>query len=341
MTGSKQPKPLALTPGEPAGIGPDITITAWLARHREEIPPFLYLGDPELLLRRASALGHSIRAETAAASDAMAAFADVLPCLEGLPSMAATAGTVDQSNAPDIIASIRKGVELVAAGQAGAIVTNPIQKSALDAIGFGFPGHTEFLGSLATELFGKPSTPVMMLASPELRVVPLTVHIALADVPHALTTEAIVDKASIVARDLKARFGIDKPKLAVAGLNPHAGESGMFGTEEEQTIRPAVETLRAAGIDIVGPLAADSMFHLQARAGYDAALCMYHDQALIPFKTLAFDHGVNVTLGLPFVRTSPDHGTALALAGKGKAKASSLIAALRLADALAVREAGD
>jgi 4-hydroxythreonine-4-phosphate dehydrogenase len=217
-------------------------------------------------------------------------------------------------------------------------VTNPIQKKALNDVGFAFPGHTEFLGALSDELFGGRGTPVMMLAAGKFRVVPVTVHIPLASVPAALTTERIVETGKIVARDLKARFGVTSPRLAVSGLNPHAGEEGMLGAEDLAVIAPAVDVLRAAGLEAVGPLPADTMFHPAARETYDAALCMYHDQALIPIKVIAFDEAVNVTLGLPFVRTSPDHGTALALAGTGKAKATSLIAALRMADILANRE---
>ena len=331
--------PLALTLGEPAGIGPDIAIGAWLARDAAAIPPFLFVGDAGLLRRRSEAIGSEIRVESVEATDAAAVFQHALPCLVGAPAVSGAPGTVDPADTGAVIGSIETGVRLVLAGAAAALVTNPIHKKALNDAGFPFPGHTEYLGALSQKLFGIAATPVMMLAGPDLRVVPVTVHIPLADVPRRLTTGLIVETGKIVARDLTRRFGIAAPRLAVSGLNPHAGEEGMLGSEDETIVRPAVEALRAAGIDAAGPYSADTMFHKEARARYDAALCMYHDQALIPLKTLAFDEGVNVTLGLPFIRTSPDHGTALPLAGTGKARAASLIAALRMAGELARREA--
>ena len=236
-------------------------------------------------------------------------------------------------NAAATIESISRAVEAVRAGHARAVVTNPIAKAALYEAGFGFPGHTEFLGELAKD-WGEPGFPVMMIWSRTLAVVPVTIHIALAEAPRALSTELIVKTARIVDHDLRHRFGIARPRLAFAGLNPHAGESGAMGREEITIIAPAIAALRAEGVDAVGPLPADTMFHANARARYDVAVTMYHDQGLIPVKTLAFDEGVNVTLGLPFVRTSPDHGTAFDIAGKGIANPASLIAALRLADRL-------
>jgi 4-hydroxythreonine-4-phosphate dehydrogenase len=328
--------PLVLTLGEPAGIGPDITIDAWLARREAHIPPFLVTGDPALLQRRAADLGRTIRVAEVHPCDCLACFDTAIPCLEGMPPVAGRPGILIQSDASAVVASIRKAVELVHAGEASAIVTNPINKKALKAIGFPFPGHTEFLGSLGEEIFGQKASPVMMLVGADLRVIPVTIHIPLADVPGALTTDLIVRTGEIVARDLRARFGIDQPRLALSGLNPHAGEEGVLGHEDASIVRPAVEALCAAGIDAIGPLAADTMFHPEARSQYDAALCMYHDQALIPVKTLAFDEGVNVTLGLPFVRTSPDHGTALSIAGSGQARTTSLIAALKLAHRLSL-----
>ena len=214
-------------------------------------------------------------------------------------------------------------------------MTCPIAKKPLYDAGFRFPGHTEFLGHLAELATGRPARPVMMLAGPDLRAVPVTIHIALAEVPRRLTTALIVETAAITAADLADKFGIHKPRLAVAGLNPHAGEGGAMGTEDEAVVRPAVEELQRRGIDARGPLPADTLFHPRARATYDAAICMYHDQALIPAKALAFDESVNVTLGLPFIRTSPDHGTAFDIAGKGIARPDSLIAALKLARAMA------
>jgi 4-hydroxythreonine-4-phosphate dehydrogenase len=332
-------RPLVLTLGEPAGVGPDIAIDAWLAREQARLPPFIFAGSADLISRRAKELGRSVRVERTSAEEAVGAFRDALPCLEQAPAVVGAPGVLSPADAEAVVASIRTAVELVRAGKASAVVTNPIQKKALHDAAFPYPGHTEFLGALSEELFDEPAFPVMMLAGPELRVVPVTVHIPLAQVPRALTTARIVEAGQVVAYDLSLRFGIAQPRLAVSGLNPHAGEGGMLGVEDMTVVRPAVEMLRTAGIDAVGPLPADTMFHAEARRTYDAALCMYHDQALIPLKTLAFDDGVNVTLGLPFVRTSPDHGTALPLAGTGKARATSLIAALRLADELAVREA--
>jgi len=243
----------------------------------------------------------------------------------------ATPGKPDGSSAPAAIASIRRAVSDVLAGQAAGIVTNPVAKNVLYRSGFAEPGHTEFLAKLAEEAIGKASRPVMMLWSPELAVVPVTIHLPLKDVVSRLTFELVVETGRIIAHDLTKRFGILRPRLAVAGLNPHAGEDGALGEEDAAIVAPAVERLRAEGIDAVGPLPADTLFHERARAAYDVALCMYHDQALIPIKTLAFDHAVNVTLGLPFVRTSPDHGTAFDIAGKGTADPSSLVASISLA----------
>jgi 4-hydroxythreonine-4-phosphate dehydrogenase len=233
------------------------------------------------------------------------------------------------------VAAIRRAVADVLAGSAAAIVTNPVAKNVLYNSGFAEPGHTEFLARLVQEGSGKMLRPVMMLWSPELAVVPVTIHLPLKEIFQRLSTELIVETGRIVARDLAQRFALPRPRLAIAGLNPHAGEAGMLGEEDRAIVAPAVAALIAEGIDARGPLPADSMFHQAARASYDAALCMYHDQALIPIKTLAFDHAVNVTLGLPFVRTSPDHGTAFDIAGTGTADPASLIAALRLAARLA------
>jgi 4-hydroxythreonine-4-phosphate dehydrogenase len=245
----------------------------------------------------------------------------------------------DSANAGAVIEAIRCAVELTMAGRAHAVVTNPIAKSVLYASGFGFPGHTEYLAHLAGAALGRAFTPVMLLAGPELRVAPVTIHIPLAEVPGALTSKAIVGAARIMSHDLSLRFGVARPRIAISGLNPHAGEDGSLGAEDGTIIAPAVAELRAGGIDAVGPLPADTMFHAEARATYDAALCMYHDQALIPAKTLGFHDSVNATLGLPFVRTSPDHGTAFSLAGTGTARPDSLVAAIRLASTMASAEA--
>src|SRR6266700_2654210 len=324
--------PLALTLGEPAGIGPDITIAAWRRRGEFGLPPFYAVVDADFLAQRAERLQLPIRVTSVEPEAAAAVFASALPV--GSLGMRVTAqpGRPDHSSAPAAIASIRRAVADVMAGRAAALVTNPVAKAVLYQAGFSAPGHTEYLAQQAT---GKPTPTAMMLWSPELAVVPVTIHLPLREVPGRLTVELIVDTARIVARDLEARFGVARPRLAIAGLNPHAGEAGALGEEELDVVAPAVERLRADGIDARGPLAADVMFHAAARSTYDVALCMYHDQALIPIKTLAFAHAVNVTLGLPFVRTSPDHGTAFDIAGTGRADPSSLIAALRLAASIA------
>ena len=324
-------RPLALSLGEPAGIGPDITIAAWLRRAELRLPPFYLVGDPNYVAQRASALGARVPIATVVPEEAEQAFTTSLPIVDCGVTITAKPGKPDDTSAPAAIGAIDRAVADVFAGKACAVVTNPIAKNVLYRAGFAEPGHTEYLAKLAEQQTGKAAHPVMMLWAPELAVVPVTIHLPLAQAPTALSTDLIVTTGRIVARDLKERFGIAKPRLAIAGLNPHAGEDGTIGTEDRDVVAPAVRTLIADGIDARGPLSADTMFHPAARATYDAALCMYHDQALIPIKTLAFDHGVNVTLGLPFVRTSPDHGTAFDIAGTGKADASSLIAALKLA----------
>ena len=327
-------RPLALTLGDPAGIGPDITLLAWLAREQEAIRPFVLLGDPNVLAARAEALG--LRVPVATVSDPVVAeerFAEELPVLPVIVTGTVEAGRPDEAAAPAIQNSIEQAVRLVQNGEARAVITNPISKAMLYRGGFAFPGHTEYLASLAGS--GKQAPhPVMMLASGALKVVPVTIHIPLKEVPRSLTKQLIVATIEITARDLGRFFGIERPRLAVSGLNPHAGEEGSLGREEIETILPAIETARAKGFHVTGPYPADTLFHAGARASYDAAICMYHDQALVPLKTLAFEEGVNVTLGLPFVRTSPDHGTAFAIAGTGKANPRSLIEALRLADTM-------
>lgn len=326
--------PLAVTCGEPAGIGPDVTLAAW-ARGRADLPAFFVLGPADLYRARARLLGLDVPVETVEPEAATEVFGRALPVVDlGLPHRGAP-GVLDPVDAPVVIAAIERAVALVAAGRASAVVTNPLNKHALYAVGFTHPGHTEFLGALAATVAPPPDgiawRPVMMLAGPHLRTVPVTVHVSLARAAAELDAETIVATGRIVAHDLATRFGIARPRLAIAGLNPHAGENGAMGREDIAVVAPAVARLVAEGIDARGPLPADTMFHARARAGYDAALCMYHDQALIPVKTIAFDETVNVTLGLPFVRTSPDHGTALDIAGSGRADPSSLEAALRLA----------
>src|SRR6202140_2276061 len=330
-------KPLALTSGEPAGIGPDITLAAWLRRTELKLPALYLLGDPDFLRHRAKLLGLTVAIAEIRAEDAFAAFPDVLPVVATGHPATAQPGQPDHSSADAAIASIRQAVSDVAAGRAGAIVTNPIAKSALYRAGFRHPGHTEFLAELAAA-GGPAPQPVMMLWSPALLVVPVTIHLSLRDAIAQLSSELIVTTARIVVADLKTRFGIASPRLAVSGLKPHAGEDGSLGTEDRSIVAPAVEILRGEGIEIRGPLPADTMFHDAARKTYDCAICMYHDEALIPIKTLAFEDAVNVTLGLPFIRTSPDHGTAFDIAGTGKANPSSLIAALRLAARMAATQ---
>jgi 4-hydroxythreonine-4-phosphate dehydrogenase len=329
--------PLALTLGEPAGIGPDIAIAAWRRRAELALPPFYIIADSAYLARRAERLGVALPLRAVAPGAAPDAFATALPVVELGLAVGAEPGRPDASSAPAAIAAIRRAVADVLAGAASAIVTNPVAKNVLYRSGFAEPGHTEFLARLAAEATGRTAHPVMMLWSAELAVVPVTIHLPLAEVPAKLDRALIETTGRIVDRDLRDRFGITRPRLAVAGLNPHAGEEGALGAEDLAIVAPAVERLRAEGIDARGPLPADTMFHPAARASYDAALAMYHDQALIPIKTLAFDHAVNVTLGLPFVRTSPDHGTAFDIAGTGRADPSSLIAAIRLAARLAAR----
>jgi 4-hydroxythreonine-4-phosphate dehydrogenase len=331
-------RPIALTLGEPAGIGPDLAIAVWRQRAALDLPPFYVLGDPSFLAHRATLTGPPVSLRTGEPAEAASAFADALPVVDIGTAVTTQPGHPDDASAPAAIASIGLGVDHVLSGKAAAIVTNPVAKNVLYRSGFSEPGHTEYLAKLAARATGQLRRPVMMLWSPELAVVPVTIHLPLSEVPAALDTDIIVETGKIVAKDMARRFGIIDPRLAVAGLNPHAGEDGAMGAEDRAIIQPAVDRLKGLGIAARGPLPADTMFHPAARATYDAALCMYHDQALIPIKTLAFDHAVNVTLGLPFVRTSPDHGTAFDIAGTGRADPSSLIAALRLAARLAARD---
>jgi 4-hydroxythreonine-4-phosphate dehydrogenase len=324
-------KPLALTLGEPAGIGPDLALTIWRRRAELGIPPFYIVADAEFLGRRAAQLRLDVPLATVTPVSAASAFGTALPVVPLDVAITAEPGHPDRSSAPAAVASIRRAVADVMAGAAAAIVTNPVAKNVLYNWGFAEPGHTEFLAKLVQEATGKSLRPVMMLWSPELAVVPVTIHLPLREIFNQLSSALVVETGRIVAHDLATRFGLAHPRLAIAGLNPHAGEAGTLGDEDRSIVAPAVAQLVAEGIDARGPLPADSLFHEQARATYDVALCMYHDQALIPIKTLAFDHAVNVTLGLPFVRTSPDHGTAFDIAGTGRADPASLVAALRLA----------
>jgi 4-hydroxythreonine-4-phosphate dehydrogenase len=332
------PLPLALTMGDPSGIGPDIALAAWMGRATNAIPPFIMLADPAMLAARARVLGLAVPIICATPEDAVRLFDKALPVLPLESPVTDTPGLPDSANAPAIIQAITDAVRLTREGKTCAVVTNPIAKHVLAASGFGFPGHTEFLAHLADQDGLGPYRPVMLIWSELLAVVPVTIHMAIKDVPQRLTTDLIIETGRIVDRDYRTRFGIKHPRLALCGLNPHAGEGGLMGLEDDAIIAPAVLALQAEGIAARGPLPADTMFHPRARAEYDVALGMYHDQVLVPVKTLAFDDGVNVTLGLPFIRTSPDHGTAFSLAGTGAARPDSLIAALKLAARLAETE---
>lgn len=349
--------PLALTMGEPAGIGGEIALMAWRTAQAERttqaersdasgatLPPFFIIDDPARLAALALRIGADVPLEVIAkAAEARAVFPRALPVLPLDQPFTVQTGQPDPANAGAVLESIQRAVALTQNGQAAALVTNPIHKDTLYQAGFEHPGHTEYLGALAgltkagaTEI----QTPVMMLACPGLRVVPVTVHLPLAQVARELTSAAIIHAARVTTQALRQDFGIPQPRLAVAGLNPHAGEGGALGREEIDIIIPAIEALRRENIQIEDPAPADSLFHAARRETYDAALCMYHDQALIPLKTIDFMGGVNITLGLPFIRTSPDHGTAFGLAGSGRADPASLIAALKTAHLMAAARAG-
>jgi 4-hydroxythreonine-4-phosphate dehydrogenase len=320
--------PLALTMGDPAGIGGEIALASWTAL-RTTGPAFFAIDDPA----RLAAIDPRVPlAPIAEPEEAQARFAEALPVLPLSLAAPSVPGRPDGRNAPAVIGAIERAVALALAGRAAGVVTNPISKSVLYAAGFAHPGHTEFLSALTGG-----AQPVMMLVGPGLRVIPVTVHVALRAAIAMLSTELIVRIGRIAAAGLARDFGIARPRLAVAGLNPHAGEAGALGSEDHEIVAPAVAALADAGIDASGPYPPDTMFTPAARVRYDAALCMYHDQALIPLKTLDMAHGVNVTLGLPIVRTSPDHGTAFDIAGKGCADPASLIASLRLASSMAAQ----
>ncbi len=318
--------------GEPAGIGPDIIVEAWSRRQTLGLPHFTVIGDAAILEQRNKLLGLNVPVHRLSDSSDALACDNALPVIQTENRMNCAPGKAVQANSAAVIEAIERGVDLVISGEFAALTTCPINKKALYDSGFAFPGHTEYLAFLSNKITGEVCRPVMMLAGPDLRSVPVTVHIALNQVKQALDRDSIVETARITAHDLRQKLQISDPVLAIAGVNPHAGEDGAMGTEEIEIIRPAIEILQKEGINAIGPLPADTMFHQRAREAYDVAICMYHDQALIPAKTLAFDDAVNVTLGLPFVRTSPDHGTAYDLAGTGKAKASSFVAALKMAD---------
>ena len=335
MTGSGATlaAPLAITLGDPAGIGPEVILGAW-ARLRSErrAPPAFVVGGPELLRRTAGMLGIDCPiVPIADPAEAMFACAVGLPVMAGLDAPL-TPARPSPEGARLALASLQWGAKFALSGVAVGLVTAPVSKSGLAGVGWDYPGQTEFLADAC----GRPyRDAVMMLAGPSLRTVPLTVHVALAEVPGLLSEALILHKARIVAEGLRRDFGILQPRLAVAALNPHAGEGGQFGDEDARLIAPAIAALQAEGIDAFGPVPGDALFTPRARAGYDAALCMYHDQALIPLKALEFDEGVNVTLGLPIIRTSPDHGTAFDIAGQGKADPGAMAAAIVMAGEMA------
>lgn len=323
--------PLGLTMGDPSGIGLDLSLKAWCKRDELNLPSFIYIGDIDAINARASLLNLDVPVVETNPEDAHDGFDQFIPAIHMRTASPVIAGEPNPDNASAIIGAIDTGVDLAKMGAVSAVVTNPIAKSVLYAAGFKHPGHTEYLASLAKDENGMEPLPVMMLAGPQLRTVPVTIHIPLMSIMNYLTTDLIVQTCAITARDLSERFGILKPRLAVSGLNPHAGEDGALGLEDGEYVAPAIAQLQNMGIDATGPLPADTMFHEDARANYDVAICMYHDQALIPAKALGFHDAVNVTLGLPFIRTSPDHGTAFSIAGKHIARADSLIAALKMA----------
>ncbi|CAK0753747.1 4-hydroxythreonine-4-phosphate dehydrogenase [Azospirillaceae bacterium] len=327
--------PLAVTMGEPAGIGGEIALSAWRLRRSNDVPQFFIIDDPERLARLARHMGADYAVEAISRPEETARVFDfALPVLPISVPGGVCPGRPDSRHAAAVIESIDRAVALTQQKRAAAVVTNPIQKSALYHAGFRYPGHTEYLAALAGVEVGRP---VMMLVGGDLRVIPVTIHIPLAKVIDTLCSSMIVHCGRVAARALREDFGLDCPRLVVSGLNPHAGEEGEIGREEIDVILPAIQTLREEGVHVEGPLSADTLFHALARTRYDVALCMYHDQALIPVKTLDFESGVNVTLGLPFIRTSPDHGTALAIAGTGQASPKSLISALKMAFVMSLR----
>jgi len=329
------PKPIALTMGEPAGIAPDITLKAWLSLKQAQASCFFVIADGELLRERAKLMELAVEITPIRAPDeAFSLFGRALPVLHMPLSRTPRPGEIIAETSNAVIGSIERGVEQTLVGEASALVTNPIHKKTLYGQGFKHTGHTDFIAWLIRSR-GLTAEPVMMLAAPGIRTVPLTVHVPLKQVAQALSVDMILRQTRVVNRDLRHYFGIPSPRIAITGLNPHAGEGGALGGEEQSVISPAVEQLRREGLNVEGPLPADSVFHEEARAKFDIVICMFHDQALIPVKTLGFHEGVNATLGLPIVRTSPDHGTALSLAGTGAANPTSLVSAIRLAALMA------
>ncbi len=336
---AKQPMPLAITMGEPSGVGAELTIKAWkyftspVLHTKHSNLNFFCIDDPDRLRRICDQLNYAVDiVEIDHPHKATDVFKTALPVLPiNLPAHSSL-GTLNSKNGNTVVSSIEKAVSLTMEGLSSAVITNPIHKATLYDAGFKYPGHTEYLAALA----GLKTDSVMMLSSSELRVVPVTIHQSLSSAIKSLDSEKIIYTATVVCNALKNDYGLKSPRLAISGLNPHAGESGTMGHEDEKIILPAIKTLQKAGIDAFGPLPADTMFHKEARDNYDVAICMYHDQALIPIKTLDFHGGVNVTLGLPFIRTSPDHGTALDIAGKDAVNPTSFINAIMMAYDMAI-----
>lgn len=326
-------KPLAVSMGEPAGVGPDLLLQLYARRRELDVPAFCVFGQLDFLKSRAARLGLDIAITNGEPAEAESLFADALPVVtvEGL--VPDRPGQATQVSASAVIGAIEAAVAATLTGACRGLITAPIHKGVLYHAGFKHPGHTEFLAELCA-LGGRPRLPVMMLAHGGLRAVPVTIHVPLRDVPGLISKDLIVETVRVVAHDLKQRFGVAQPQIAVAGLNPHAGEGGAIGREDLEIVAPAVAQLQFEGIGVEGPLPADTLFYPTHWAKYDAVVAMYHDQALIPIKTVAFEDAVNVTLGLPIVRTSPDHGTAFDLAGTGAASPKSFLAAIEMADAM-------
>lgn len=331
-------RPIAVTMGDPAGVGGELTLAAWNLRRDQDLPEFYAIDDVDRLRALASDLSLNIPIEEIKdPADTSHVFPAALPVVNRPLPEKPVPGELSNLNGKSVIESIELAVQHVQSGLAAAVVTNPIHKAALYDSGFKHPGHTEFLAALAGDGFQS----VMMLACPQLRVVPITVHVSLSEAANSLSQEKIIETARITHTALQRDFGIENPRLAFAGLNPHAGENGAMGREELDIVAPALECLRNEGIQCLGPLSADTMFHQEAREQYDVAMCMYHDQALIPLKTLDFYGGTNITLGLPFIRTSPDHGTALNIAGQGIAHNGSFLNALKQARIMAANRTGE
>jgi 4-hydroxythreonine-4-phosphate dehydrogenase len=326
-------KPLAISMGEPAGVGPDIILSLYARRRELALPSFCVFGNAEFLQARSARLGLEINVKPIGLDEAGDAFADALPIAQVDGLVSDHPGQISPLSAKVVIGAITQAVDATLTGACRALVTAPIHKGALYQVGFDHPGHTEFLAELCAR-GAAPRLPVMMLAHEGFRAVPVTIHVPLKDVPSLLTKELIIETTRVVAHDLRVRFGISDPQIAVAGLNPHAGEGGTIGREDAEVVGPAVVQLQSEGISVEGPLPADTLFYPTHWAQYDAVIAMYHDQALIPVKTIAFEEAVNITLGLPIVRTSPDHGTAFALAGTGRASPRSFLAAIAMADAM-------